>query len=171
MRWPFSRRHRVEIQNPSGVGPEALRDQGLCAEWYVLYRLQEEVERAKRYDRALSVLLARPRLFDGERLSFSAKQAAADAAQLACRAVDIVGWLGSDHILIVLPETTSEQAEFAAKRLADQVWLRSRHIGGQRWQITRVDDPRGFETVGEFIRDLMERYVLPQDAAFSGGDR
>jgi len=170
MWWPFLRRHQVEIQNPSGVGPELLLDEGLCAEWYVLYRLNEEVERAKRYDRALSVLLARPRLIDGEPLSLGAKQAAAAAAQLVCRSVDIVGWLGSEHVLVVLPETTSGQADFAAKRLADQLWMRSRHIGGQRWEITRVDHPLAFETVSEFILDLMEKHVLPQGDALSGGD-
>ena len=66
-------------------GPDRLRllhDGRLLAKWFIEYRLKQEVDRAKRYDRPLSVLIAVPTMLLNERLTDAALDAAVSAAVL-----------------------------------------------------------------------------------------
>ena len=135
--------------------PELLTDTGLLAEWYLTYRLDEELERARRYQRPLSVLVAFPITELGDSLSLAAKHAAAAAAQRACRSVDLVGWLGAETILIILPETDPDRAVLAASRLRDEFLKGSAFIGGQSWEVSPV---RGVE-LAENSAQLIQRVL------------
>ncbi len=140
-------------------GPEILNDQGLLAEWYLIHRLDHEIERARRYHRPLSVLVAVPLLEPGESLSFAAKHAAAAAAQHGCRTVDLVGWLGAETILMVLPETDRDGADLAAARLRDEFTERSEFIGGQRWKLFSVPDVELAESGAELMQRVLREHI------------
>ena len=133
----FRQREASQSEQPSKPAP--LRDRTLLARWYVMHRLHEEIERARRYERPLSIILAQPAVLGGERLDERALDAAAQAALSAARATDLAGWLGGDNIVIILPETTGEHARFAAARLRDEMWIHSRAKGGQKWTVTAID--------------------------------
>ncbi len=116
-----------------------LHDGRLLAKWFIEYRLKQEVDRAKRYDRPLSVLVAVPTMLLNERLTDAALDAAVSAAVLAARETDLVGWIGEDRIMVIMPETNGDRAKIAMSRWRDEMWLRSRGVGGQKWQLTVLD--------------------------------
>lgn len=121
------------------LGPDLLLDRGILAAWFVHFRLEQEIERACRYDRPLAVLRARLRSLDGEPPDARALAVAAEALRTASRTTDLVGWDGPDAILIVMPETIQETARVAASRLRSDVWMCTRALGGQRWDIELLD--------------------------------
>jgi len=129
--------HKPETAGQSG--PEMLVDRGILAAWFIEYRLAQEIERARRYDRPLAVLRATPQTLAGEALPEQALAAAAEAATVAARATDIVGWEGPQTILILMPETPPEAARVAAARWRNEIWVRSRGFGGHKWQLTLLE--------------------------------
>ena len=56
------------------------------------------------------------------------------------RSADLVGWLDSQRIIVILPLTDAASARFAASRFRDEIWLLSHVRGNQKWQISLVDD-------------------------------
>ena len=116
------------------VGPDALKEGALFAGWYIINRLSEELDKAVRYGRPLSIVIAKPRLLQGERPTSEAITVASEAAQSAARSADLVGWLGEDSLIIVLPETKENEANAAASRWRQEIEGRNRGRGGQQWQ-------------------------------------
>jgi PleD family two-component response regulator len=107
-------------------------------------------------------LLAIPEIATGDDLSMAAKHAAASAIHRVSRSVDIAGWLGSEHILFVLPETGDQEARAAARRLEEEMFDRSSHVGGQRWQLHTVDGVHTTTDAGELIVHAIRQHVLPK---------
>jgi hypothetical protein len=109
--------------------------------------MEQEVERALRYERPLAILMARPDLLAGERLSRAARASAAETAIEAARGTDLVGWAeGGASILIIMPETSAEMARVAASRWRDLMWTRGRNVNAPKWEIRLVHEPDAFRS-------------------------
>ncbi len=117
-----------------------LLDGPVLARWFVLYRLEQELYRARRYGAPLTILVSEPQLITGEHVRSDGREAAASAAAKSARSLDLVGWLDDSRIIMVLPMTDAPSARFAATRMRDEMWLLSYTHGGQKWQIQLVDD-------------------------------
>ncbi|AMC99458.1 MULTISPECIES: sensor domain-containing diguanylate cyclase [Halomonas] len=84
---------------------------------------QREIERARRYDTSLSVLMVDLDAFkqvndtQGHDAGDAALKCVAASLQNALRANDLLGRFGGDEFLILLPESNNEDARVAAKRL------------------------------------------------------
>jgi len=150
--------HEAEaVPQPRAAGAEALKEGPLFARWYAVYRLEEEMERARRYERPLAIAVATaPTVFVGERLSPELLHAATEAAQAAARSTDLLGWLSSDSFLMIMPETSPPDAEAAVSRWRNEMWLRSRRLGGQKWHIAALPSPIPFDSAEQFIRSIPE---------------
>ena len=155
--------------SPSGAGPEQLRSGLLLSPWFIEYRLQEEIERARRYGRPLAIMLASPELLAGERLSRAAREAGAEAALQSARGCDLVGWWsgGDGHILIIMPETMADVAKVGASRLRDDMWLRGRSVNGPKWDIGLLHDADEFKS-RELVDELMRQRVEAERRRRSG---
>lgn len=101
----FGRRKESPEPESQAPGPELLQDGPIYAQWYVHHRLEEEVRRARRYHRPLSILVAKPRVLPGELAPALSVDVAAEAARSVSRSTDLLGWLSKDSILIIMPET------------------------------------------------------------------
>jgi hypothetical protein len=143
---------------------DALKDGPLLAEWFMQYRLEQEIERALRYERPLAILRARPELLSGERITKAQRIIVAEAALEAARSTDLVGWAESgESILIVLPDTDPDMARVAAARWQAEMWRRGRRSGVPKWEIRLMHDPDAFRpALGLVAPDLGER---AEDAA------
>ena len=145
----FRDRKRIEqdaaeqavIDEPPPPGPWMLMEGPLYAPWYIKFRLLQEIERARRYGNALSILIAEPQLITDEQVHAGGMLAAAEAAIKSARNTDLVGWMGDgQRLIVVLAETDAPSGRFAVARMRDEMWLMSRSQGGQKWSITLVDD-------------------------------
>lgn len=131
---------RTQEEAAPPPGPQLLFDGPILASWFVFYRLAQELDRARRYGCCLSIMVAEPQLIASERPSDTQRFAAAEAANKAARSADLVGWLDSQRIIVILPLTDAASARFAASRFRDEIWLLSHAQGNQKWQISLVDD-------------------------------
>jgi hypothetical protein len=132
---------------PLPPGPHLLLEGTVLARWFVLYRLEQELYRARRYGPPLTVLISEPQLISGERVRRDGREAAAAAAAKSARQLDLVGWLDENRIIMVLPMTDAPSARFAATRMRDEMWLLSYTHGGQKWQIKMIDDLDQIEAI------------------------
>jgi hypothetical protein len=161
---PFRKRSEPEPTPAPPTGPQVLRDGVLLAHWYILRRLDDETTRARRYHRPLSVMAATPVLIPGEQPTRVMLEVGAAAAQAAARATDLVGWLGEHGILVVMPETKQQDANVAMHRWRNEMWMRSQHVGGQKWRFAAIENPEEFETAWQLVAALAER-LEQKDAA------
>jgi hypothetical protein len=153
---PLFQRRRPAASSDSVAAPEpiaeqdqkkrdALRDGPLLAEWFMQYRLEQEIERALRYERPLAILRARPDLLAGEHMTKAQRYVVAEAALEAARSTDLVGWAeAGESILIVLPETDPDMARVAAARWQSEMWRRGRMANAPKWDIRLMHDPDAF---------------------------
>jgi hypothetical protein len=149
------------------VDPSVLRDGRLLAEWYILHRLDEELERSRRHDRPLSVIVVAPMLLSGERPTSLELEVAAAAASAASRSSDLLGRLGRDSILMIMPETSREGARVAAFRWRSDMSLHGRRVGAHKWEAVIMENLGDFETGEQLIRAATDRLSSkdPEDAA------
>jgi diguanylate cyclase (GGDEF)-like protein len=89
---------------------------------HFMQSLEREIERSRRYDRALSLILLDLDHFKqvNDRYGHSAGDgllvAAAEAIREVCRDIDLPGRLGGEEFAILLPETDLEGARIVAER-------------------------------------------------------
>lgn len=133
-----------------------LRDGPLLGEWYILYRLQEEMERARRYQRPVSVMVAAPVLLAGQEASPVVFAVGAAAAEVSSRSTDLLGRLGRDTILVLMPETGRDEASAAASRWLSEIWLRSRNVNGPKWRAAAIDNVSEFETPAQVVEAALQ---------------
>jgi hypothetical protein len=152
-----ARKPAARPATPSADGPKLLFDRGILARWFIHYRLIEEIDRASRYARPIAVMVARPELLPGERLTSDARTAASTAAARAARNTDLVGWLSDESILIVMPETSPNDARAAVHRVQSEMWLHSNTRGGRKWQVIILDQLDEFSTLERFQESLDSR--------------
>ncbi len=97
---------------------------GLCIRRFAMHRLREEVKRAQRYDKALSVIMCDIDHFKvvndtyGHPIGDAVIVGCAQSILKSCRqGIDVAGRYGGEEFLIVLPETDLEGGRIAAERL------------------------------------------------------
>lgn len=94
---------------------------------FIVSRLSEEINKAVRYQRSLSILMLDIDHFKqindtyGHSFGDEVLVKVARAIQSSCRSVDIVARYGGEEFLIVLPETNALSAVITANRLAGLV--------------------------------------------------
>lgn len=139
---PKRRLPEVPVPTP----PDSLKDRGILVQWFILYRLAEEIARARRYGRPLTVMVARPGAPAGDAILTDAAAAVAGTA----RATDLVGWLSRRAILIVMPETARRDALTGVRRWLREIWSVTRAEGGVPWKVRTLAYPDDFADIGEF---------------------
>ncbi|OYW03071.1 MAG: hypothetical protein B7Z61_11030 [Acidobacteria bacterium 37-71-11] len=109
----------------------------------ILERLSQEIERAGRYDRTVTVVISdldhfkRVNDAHGHVAGDAVLRAAADAMRHALRVSDVLGRFGGEEFLAVLPESDLEAGRQAAERLRRAVAERTATIAsGERVPIT-----------------------------------
>jgi diguanylate cyclase (GGDEF)-like protein len=110
---------------------------GLFIRRFAIHRLREEVKRARRYDKPLSVIMCDIDHF--KRVNDTYGHPAGDAVIIACADVlragtrldiDVAGRYGGEEFLIVLPETDLQGGVVAAERLRAAFEATETSIGG-----------------------------------------
>ncbi len=113
-----STEHPVSVERLSLAPPAAVartRERRILDAAAILARVDEETERALRYDREVSVLVLS--LGRGHRVDTAAL---VRVAKKSLRSVDIVGWGAADEAIVLLPETGAN-ASTPARRLLDAI--------------------------------------------------
>ncbi|HWP38494.1 MAG TPA: hypothetical protein VNL18_13170 [Gemmatimonadales bacterium] len=96
--------------------------------------IQAESARAARYGRPYAVVVLRPELLPGEALDASVAAQAAAAVRARARDADIVGWRGDGVLAVLMPETLEHAARAAARRLQNDVWMRTRALTSAKFR-------------------------------------
>ena len=115
---------------------------GLYIRRYFIHRLEQEVEKARRYDRPLSLLFLDIDHFKefndtyGHQLGDKALIYLAKIMKRRTRAADICVRYGGEEFIIILPETPKEQAMAMAERLRQDVENDSISAKGNIYKIT-----------------------------------
>ena len=95
--------------------------------YYIVKRAQEEIERARRTGRPLAVLLIDLDHFKkvndtyGHLAGDATLQCVVETCQSTLREIDLLGRMGGDEFLVLLPETSLEEAREIAKRMIQKV--------------------------------------------------
>ena len=89
------------------------RETGLLAHWYLSLRGKEECERAARYERPLTLLLVEPAP-ESDPVMMHGHLAQWLRSHL--RAVDIIGYLGNQRHVVLMPESDMAGARLVASR-------------------------------------------------------
>ena len=148
---------RVHRQSPARVPPlapagrELLMDRGLLAQWFMVYRLDEELHEARRYEYPLSIVILSPMIIAGDPTAEARVRAGALAAKAAARMADLIGWLDGDDILVILPHTDRIGALAAIERWRGEMYAETGQMGGLKWLAAAVDDVRQFTTAAELL--------------------
>ncbi len=145
-------------------GPELLREGTLLAAWFVMYQLDYELERARRHERPLSVVLLTPVPTLGRDLDPDTLERAVTAARSVSRSTDLLGSLAEGRIIIVMPETDKDGAAAAISRWKDEMSRRAR-LTTIRWIATSDTDPCAFSSATELVLSLTGESGVLADAA------
>lgn len=95
--------------------------------FYIVKRAQEEIERARRTGRPLALLLIDLDHFKkvndtyGHLAGDATLQCVVETCQSTLREIDLLGRMGGDEFLALLPETSLEDANEIAKRMVQKV--------------------------------------------------
>lgn len=144
-----SRRTQVELERAYACQLEGLVDQlqtlssrdsltGLYNHGYLLTRLDEEVSRARRYHRPLSVIILDLDQFKvvndryGHLAGDAILQTVAEGLQRKTRASDILARYGGDEFCLILPETNAQGADSVAAKLTGATSAVVEKLG-KRW--------------------------------------
>lgn len=143
-RWTQARLERTYARQLEGVVSQlqvlSSRDSltGLYNHGYLLTRLDEEVARARRYRRPLSVIILDLDQFKvvndryGHLAGDAILQTVAAGLQRETRAADILARYGGDEFCLILPETGAEGADSVAAKLAEATSVVVEKLG-KRW--------------------------------------
>lgn len=109
----------------AGERPDApIRDElGLHQRWYFVMRLAEELERASRRSRHLSVVAWDYRLLPGETVPEPFVRRAAGELAERLRAYDVVFWLDDCRFVALLPDADGTEARTAAFRIKADLYV------------------------------------------------
>ncbi len=100
---------------------------GLYTRWYFMTRLHEEFERVRRYGGNFSVVMCDIDDFKkindtfGHRIGDEVLKFIASVLRSSTRATDIVGRYGGEEFILILPNTTEENAARVAEKILYQI--------------------------------------------------
>jgi diguanylate cyclase (GGDEF)-like protein len=144
---------------------------GLYNYRFLLQRLDEEIERAKRYNRSLSLLMIDTddfKRFNDTYGHIAGDQALADvgtALRSAVREIDVVCRYGGEEFAVVLPETDAEGAFVVAEKVREAVAAHS-FSDGQGNRGVRVTVSIGLATFPSAAADREELLRQADDALY-----
>ncbi len=136
-----------------------LCDGSLLASWFIQYQLERELERARRHERPLSVVVLTPVPSLGQEPSAEALAACAAAARNSSRVTDLLGWLPGNRILVILPETDKDGAAAAIYRISTDMATRARSLGQLRWIATAKVDGFDYATADELVNAISAHLI------------
>jgi len=152
------RRPPRELGQTGRFGPHDLLERGLYRQWFIRYRLDQELIECRRYGVPLSVVILSPMLIAGEANPEERVSAGAMAARAAARTSDLIGWLDGDDILVVLPHSDLTGAHAAVARWQEHMVREPAAFRPVRWLASSLEDHGDFETGSEFIAAAMHRF-------------
>ncbi len=143
------------LEQLPAVPEELLRDGVLLAHWFITHELDKEMERARRHNRPLTVVVLRaaPGHLSTEQTD-AAISGAAKTAMSISRTTDLISWLPDCGIMVVMPETDDQQARAAAYRWREEMYIRGWHVDAPRWELEQVIDPLQFADASTLITAL-----------------
>lgn len=124
------RQYALQIRQQNGKLSHLLERDVLTnslSRFYIMKRAQQEIERARRTGRPLALLLIDLDHFKnvndtyGHLAGDTTLQMIVDTCQSTLREIDLLGRLGGDEFLALLPETNLEDAQEIAKRMVHKV--------------------------------------------------
>lgn len=104
-------------------------DSGLYADWYFRLRLQEELERSRRYGMRFAVMLVKPIGLHADAEFASAAGWFAEHLQRHLRKSDVPALLQDGHLAILMPNTTRRAATSVQQRVASELASVEPHSG------------------------------------------
>lgn len=139
----------------------AIRDSmtGLYNHLYIVSRLEEEIGRSARYQTPLSIIIVDLDHFKkindtfGHLMGDTVLKQVSKVIKSQCRTVDKIGRYGGDEFLVILPETSMENASKLATRLRDSI---QKLKFGQPVEVTISQGIAGYEQ-GETADAMIER--------------
>jgi len=148
---------KKDAASHSSRAPSVTREAVDASRAGFLHALDEEIWRARRYGRPLSIFIAGPRLLPAERLSSGEVEFASRTVGDVLRRSDASVWLQESFIAGILPETNADQARAAAYRLRGELERRTVSARRRNWRVATV--PLGDEESAEILLDaLFARY-------------
>jgi len=151
---PLFRRESPDSNNTTIRSPKAS-----AAVDEILAHLDEELWRARRYERPLSVATATPVLLKGERLGDKLTASVLEAARTALRRTDGVRMVEGPLLIAVLPETGELEAQSAAFRLKTELTLpglASRQVKWHTAAVTLTTETNAAELLEAALATLAE---------------
>lgn len=126
------------------LGHESITDDltGVYNHRYILYELERELGRAKRYRRIFSLIMMDVDDFKaindnyGHIMGDNVLRELASLLRRNVRRVDTVGRYGGDEFIVILPETPLSGAGFAAQRLQIEVQRGMKRAGYEKLGVT-----------------------------------
>jgi diguanylate cyclase (GGDEF)-like protein len=133
----------------------------LCNRRYFFERFNQEMERAKRYQRPLSCLILDIDHFKQVNDTYghlSGDQVLVDIAQILrnnCRQSDLAGRYGGEELIILLPETDSPGAMIIAERIREMI--EQHQTVDDRGEIIRVTVSMGVASLTGLELEKMDK--------------
>ena len=151
----FRRREKKpEIEEDRSARPEDLLfdpETELYMPWYLHMRLAEEVQRALRHERPLTIIACVPQELPGQKGTQAVETLSPQFGRLL-RGGDLVGRIEDGVIAVGLPETPESGARVLAQRLRSELVLRAAHVSRRNWLVGWAVCPQD----GENIEALLE---------------
>jgi GGDEF domain-containing protein len=123
----------------------------LYVPWYLHMRLAEEVQRAVRHGRPLTIIVCVPQELPGQKGTQAVETISPQFSQLL-RGGDLVGRIEEGVIAVGLPETPESGARVLAQRLRSELVLRAAHVSKRNWLVGWAVCPED----GENVEALLE---------------
>jgi len=127
----------------------------LYVSWYLRRRLTEEVARATRYGRPLSLIACVPQALPGESIRQLVKQGGPFFRRLL-RHGDHAGLLEGEVVAIGLPETPASGARVLAQRLRTELGVRRTPEGRRVWLVGWASLPEHGASVDALVQAALE---------------
>jgi hypothetical protein len=133
-------------------------DRGLLAQWFIRYRLEEEMEEARRYGYPLSCVILSPMVVAGDAKAEARVRVGAAAAREAARASDLIGWLDGDDILFVLPHADATAADAAIDRWRTEMVRQTEPFGVLKWLAASMQEDGQFRDEDHFVTATQQKF-------------
>lgn len=136
----ISRRHKLELELKEMAATDPLTGLYNRREYEILFR--HEIERARRFDSPLSICIADLDHFKdvndtyGHEAGDEVLRRAADLIRKNVRAMDIIGRLGGEEFIILLPETAGADAVVVGNRILEALASTDIDVGAAAVRIT-----------------------------------
>lgn len=127
---PLFRRHEQKAELGDQPSPPATR---ILSQNDIFDRIEEEISRAQRHGRFLSVLCVLPQRLPGEEPEPRETTLAADVVSAELRLQDCLGRLDDETLVVVLPETSADAARVIAHRVVSDLAIRGGGLGHAKW--------------------------------------